>query len=358
MGGWQISVIRRDKAASQKVSFAGALLDLEQVPMSAKKKIDPEKEGTLTKKINSIDFKVLDAFVAVQEAGGFRLAADKLNITQPMVTARIDQLEELLGIHLFERDGHDRRLSTLTPKGREGLVYAKRLIHLRSEMREAFRDPSAVRGIIRLGVSESVAHTRLPTLIKRVAETYPNLRPEIEVDISPKLLDGLVTRDLHLALLLKPIDNENVRWRQLCEFKVGFIASEEIKFSRKSIALEDIVKHRIITFARHTQPYLELRKMLDRAELDATIWASASLETVVRLALDGNGVAVIPPDIIAKRVDARKKLRELNTKIKLPNLDYAVGWPATLNDVDDSTVRKVVDIAIEVAKEWSRVKID
>ena len=324
--------------------------------MSAKKTPSSETESTWQKKINSIDFKVLGAFLAVQEASGFRKAAANLKITQPMATARIDQLEELLGVRLFERDEHDRRLATLTPKGRECLVYAKRLIHLRDEMREAFRDPSTVRGIVRLGVSESIVHTWLPTLIRRVAETYPNLRPEIEVDISPKLLDGLVTRALHLALLLKPINDENVRWRQLCEFKVGFISSEEIKFPRKSIALEDIVKHRIITFARHTQPYLELRQMLDSAELDATIWASASLETVVRLALDGNGVAVIPPDIIAKRVDARRKLRELNTEIKLPTLDYAVGWPAAMDDADDSAVRKVVDIAIEVAKEWPKVK--
>ena len=324
--------------------------------MSAKKKIDSEKENTLKKKINSIDFKVIDAFVEVQQKGRFHLAAKKLNITQPMVTARIDQLEELVGVRLFERDEHGRRLSTLTPKGREGLVYAKRLLHLRDEMKEAFRDPSTVRGIIRLGVSESIVHTWLPTLIKRVAETYPKLRPEIEVDTSPKLLDGLVKRDLHLALLLKPINDENVRWRHLCEFKVGFIASEEIKFPRKPIALEDIVKHRVITFARYTQPYLELRKMLDSIEPDATIWASASLETVVRLALDGSGVAVIPPDIIAKRADARKKLHLLHTKIELPNLDYAVGWPIALDDMDDITVRKVADIAIEVAKAWPKLK--
>jgi DNA-binding transcriptional LysR family regulator len=324
--------------------------------MSAKRKTASEKESTLKKKINSIDFKVLDAFVAVQEAGGFRNAASRLNIFQPMVTARVDQLEELLDARLFERDERGRRLPTLTPKGREGLAYAKRLLHLRDEMTEAFRDPSTVRGIVRLGVSESIVHTWLPTLIRRVTKTYPNLRPEIEVDISPNLLEGLVTRELHLALLLGPISDENVHSRRLCEFPVRFIASEAIEFPRKSLALEDIVKHRIITFARHTQPYLELRKMLDGAKLDATIWASASLETVVRLALDGNGVAVIPPDIIAKRVDAREKLRELNTEIKLPNLDYAVGWPTVLDDADDSTVRKVVEIAMEVAKAWPTLK--
>jgi DNA-binding transcriptional LysR family regulator len=96
--------------------------------------------------------------------------------------------------------------------------------------------------------------------------------------------------------------------------------------------------------------------MLDSTRLDATIWASASLETVVRLALDGNGVAAIPPDIIAKRVDARKKLRELNTEIKLSNLVYAAGWPTALDDTDNCTVRKVVDIAIEVAKAWPKLR--
>jgi DNA-binding transcriptional LysR family regulator len=322
--------------------------------MSAKKKIDSVEESTPRKKINSIDFKVLEAFVAVEGEGGFHRAAEKLKITQPMVSTRIDQLEELLDIHLFERDEHDRRLPALTPKGREGLVYAKRLVSLREEMKEAFRDPLTVHGIIRLGVSESIVHTWLPTLIKRVAEIYPNLRPEIEVDISPKLLDGLVMRDLHLALLLDPINDPNVRSRRLCEFPVAFIASKKIKFPKESIALEDIVKHRIITFAPHTQPYAALRDLVDSNELDATIWASASLETVVRLALDGSGVAVIPPDIIGNRADTRNKLRRLNTKIKLPNLVYAVSWLSAQDGIDDNTVRKVVEIAIKVAQEWPK----
>jgi DNA-binding transcriptional LysR family regulator len=83
---------------------------------------------------------------------------------------------------------------------------------------------------------------------------------------------------------------------------------------------------------------------------------SFSLEAVVRLALDGCGVAVIPPEIVAKRADTRKERRELNTEIKLPNLDYAVGWPTAPKDIDDSAVRKVIDIAIQVAKEWPKLK--
>src|SRR5215468_158668 len=107
-------------------------------------------------------------------------------------------------------------------------------------------------------------HTSLPTLLKRVAQIYPNLRPEIEVD-------GLVAGDLHLALLLEPVNDPSVRSRRLYSFPVAFIASQNIKFHDKPIVLEDILKHRIITFARHTQPFAALRAIVDRAGLDATI---------------------------------------------------------------------------------------
>jgi DNA-binding transcriptional LysR family regulator len=163
---------------------------------------------------------------------------------------------------------------------------------VRDEIIDAFRDPSTVNGIVRLGVSETIVHTWLPTLMKRVNHAYPNLEFEIEVDISPRLRDGLVTRDLNLAFLLGPIDTPNVYTRQLCSFPVAFVAHEQIAFPHKRIALEHIAERKIITFARHTLPHMALREFLARSGLRATVRASASLEAVMRTALDGLGVAV------------------------------------------------------------------
>jgi DNA-binding transcriptional LysR family regulator len=316
--------------------------------MSAKKKID--------KKINFLDFKILETFVAVADSPSFHEAAKKLKTAQPTVTMRIGQLEEFLKTHLFERDKNNHRLPVLSPQGRGLLVHATRLIRMRDETTDVFRDPSSVRGIMRLGVSESIVHTWLPTMLNRVRDAYPNLEIEIDVDISPNLHNRVVARELNLALLLPPFEDPNVRSRPLRSFPVTFFASEEIKFPHESVTLEDIAKHRIITFARHTEPYAALRALL--SGLHPTIWASASLETVVRLALDGFGIAVIPPDILAKRADARKKLRLLNTEIKLPDLNYFVTWPMAHDDTDDvdNAVRKVVEIAIEVAQGWPKVK--
>src|SRR5258708_24807497 len=319
--------------------------------MGTKKKIDSADSNSAEpeKKILSPDFKVLETFAQVANLRSFRGAAKALKTTQPLVSTRIKQLEEYLGIRLLERD---RRQVALTPKGQEFLVHAERLIGVRDEMIDTCRDPSSVSGIVRVGVSESIVHTWLTTLMKRVNNAYPNLEFEIEVDISPKLRDGLVTRDLGLAFLLGPIDAPNVYSRPLCSFPVAFLAHEEIQFPHKSIALAHIAERKIITFARHTKPHMALRELLARNGLHATIWASASRQPVVHMPSAGLGIAVIPPAIIEKRVDAREKLRRLNTKIKLPSLDYVVSWPSAPDDPDDTAVRKVVAIAIKVAREW------
>ena len=67
------------------------------------------------------------------------------------------------------------------------MVYAEKLIGLRSEMLAVIGDRSAMRGVLRLGVAETIVHTWLSQLIKSVNHVYPNLSLEIEVDITSNL---------------------------------------------------------------------------------------------------------------------------------------------------------------------------
>jgi DNA-binding transcriptional LysR family regulator len=296
-----------------------------------------------------IDFKSLETFMWVATLRSFRGAAERLNTTQPAVSMRIAQLEEFLGIRLIERD---RRRVSPTQKGLELLVYAERLLRLRAEMIDAVGDSSTMRGLVRLGVSESIVHTWLPALIERVNAAYPNLELEIEVDISPNLRDRLLAKELNLGLLIGPISDPGLQSRPLCSFPVGFVCSDKVKFGKTSgkggaIELEDIVKHPIITFSRNTQPYANVRELFERKGLRPTIHASASLATIVRMALDGIGIAVIPSSIIDNMAFAGR-LRVLKTRPELPKLNFVVSWPAT---PDSFAAQKVAEIAGKVARE-------
>jgi len=291
-----------------------------------------------------LDFKSIETFLWVANLRSFRGAADKLNTTQPAVSMRISQLEEQLGVRLLERD---RRAVAPTPNGQELLGYGERMMRLRAEMIEAVGDRSTMRGIVRLGCSETIVHTWLPLLIERVNAAYPNLELEIEVDISPNLRERLVARDLDLALLLGPVGDPNIMSRTLCSFPLAFVAGQKLKLPGKSLGLAEIAKFPVVTFSRNTQPYIVLREMFARAGLAVTIHASASLATVVRMALDGIGIAVIPPAIL-DNVAAPGKLRAVKTNARLPSLNFVVSWPSS---PDSFAAQKVAGIAVEVAKE-------
>src|ERR1700710_2895199 len=109
------------------------------------------------------DFKAIETFMWVVTLGSFRGAAHKLNPPQPAISQRIAQLEREGGVRLLQRD---RRMVLPTPSGRQMMVYAEKLIGLRSEMLAAVGDRSTVRGVLRLGVAETIVHTWLAQLVK------------------------------------------------------------------------------------------------------------------------------------------------------------------------------------------------
>jgi len=107
------------------------------------------------------DFKAIETFMWVATLGSFRGAAQRLNTTQPAISQRIAQLEREVGVKLLQRD---RRMVLPTPSGRQMMVYAEKLIGLRSEMLAAVGDRSAMHGVLRLGVAETIVHTWLSQL--------------------------------------------------------------------------------------------------------------------------------------------------------------------------------------------------
>jgi len=165
------------------------------------------------------DFKSLETFLWVVTLGSFRAAGEKLNTTQPAISQRIVQLERELGVKLLNRD---HRVASPTPSGRQLMAYAEKLIGLRSEMMAEVSDRSAMRGVLRLGVAETIVHTWLSRLIKSVNIAYPNLSLEIEVDITPNLSARLLAQEVELAFMLGPLSASSVRNRVLCDYPVAF----------------------------------------------------------------------------------------------------------------------------------------
>tara|TARA_E500000081_G_C5993456_1_gene287867 strand:- start:73 stop:780 length:708 start_codon:yes stop_codon:yes gene_type:complete len=208
-------------------------------------------------------------------------------------------------------------------------------------------DRSAMRGILRLGVSETIVHTWLPQLIERVASTHPNLSLEVEVDITPNLRARLLAQEIDLAFCLGPLSFSNVRNRVLCDYPISFVASPMLGLGDRVLTVHDLARFAIITFARKTQPYEIVRSLFNRPDLPHTrLHASASLGTVIRMATDGLGVAVIPTAIVEREL-AEGQLRLLSTDLHVPTLTFAASWLAS---PDTFAAELVADFAAKLAQ--------
>src|SRR3954453_4430959 len=191
------------------------------------------------------DFKSIETFLWVVKLGSFRGAAQRLNTTQPAISQRIAQLERELGVKLLNRD---HRVASPTPSGRQMMIYAEKLIGRRAEMMAEGGDRSAMRGVLRLGVAETIVHTWLPRLVKSVNTAYPNLSLEIEVDITPNLSARLLAQEIELAFVVSPFAGSDVQSKVRCDYEIRFLASPALGLGSAMLSVEDLAKHPIITF--------------------------------------------------------------------------------------------------------------
>lgn len=289
------------------------------------------------------DLRNLETFVWIAHLGGFRAAADKLNATQPAVSQRIAQLELELGVRLFDREP---RGVALTAKGRELLPYAERMLQLRADMHEVAREKESMRGVVRLGVAETIVHTWLAALIERMHSVYPALTLEIEVDTTPQLRDRLVAHQLDIAFLLGPVSEPRMKNVPLSSYPMAWIADPRLELGPEPVPLATLARWPIITYPRNTRPHIQVREMMARLGLpNLRMYGNASLSTIVRMTLDRIGVSAMPPVVIEREL-AENRLRRVRAEEELPDLDFNATYPAK---PDSYLAEKVVEIARELA---------
>lgn len=291
-----------------------------------------------------VDLRTLEIFCVVAQTGGFHRAAEKLHTTQPAVSARISQLERELKVQLFERD---KRGSHITAKGRELLHYAERMIALRTELVLAVADTGALAGTVQLGVSETIVHTWLPELLKRLSRDYPAITLEISVDSSSNLATAVLDNSIDVALLLGPINAGNAQNLPLCTYPISWIVSADFPLAAHSADLCEIAAFPIITFARKTRPYFELAELFAHAhEQKVRFFPNSSLSSIVRMALDGIGIAAIPRQTVSEHL-ATGRLRVVETEHAMPTMFFTASY---LKREDMPLTTIVAELAQEVAQ--------
>lgn len=123
-----------------------------------------------------MDLKQLDSFIHIAELGSFTKAADRLGYSQSTISFQIRQLEESLGVPLFERINHT---VSLTEKGTELLEYAHQIRHLAEQMHSCARIHTEMTGHIRIAMAASLSSWLLKDKFEAFHREYPNISLKI-----------------------------------------------------------------------------------------------------------------------------------------------------------------------------------
>lgn len=267
-----------------------------------------------------ITFEQLNTFLVVAKSGGIRRASERLNLSQPAVTARIKTLEESIGVELF-----DRKAGMALTKRAERLVrYAEQFVQLTDLIRRDVADPGGIDLHLRIGVAETIVQAWLPEFITSLRHAFPRLDIEIAVDISSNLREALLNRSIDLALLMGPVSEYSVDNLSLPEFGLGWFCAADAALPDDP--REIFLSNPVVTYARSTRPYRELKALLfERYGPGVSLFPSSSLSACFRMVGANLGVAALPRALGMREV-AEGRMRAFDPGWCPPALQFTASY--------------------------------
>ncbi|TCM18786.1 LysR family transcriptional regulator [Novosphingobium sp. PhB165] len=167
----------------------------------------------------------LETLMWIDRLGTFAGAAQRLNTTQPAISARVREIEEQLGVPLFQRDG---RRMVLTARGRRLVEAAE---PLRQGLEQALLEASdfaGATGSVRIGSGEIAAASCLPGFIAAIERERPGVTMEIELDLTARLLQQLLAGTRDIVFLAGPVASPGIRTAPIGAVELVWAASPAV----------------------------------------------------------------------------------------------------------------------------------
>ena len=182
----------------------------------------------------------LEYFVAVGEAGSIALAAEKIRVSSPSISAAIGQLEDEFGLQLFVRK-HAQGLS-LTQAGRQFLDHARHVLTEADRLnRLAGALSGEVQGPLRLGCLLTFAQLIVPHLRRQFETRYPEVRVSQSERDQQQIFEGLRRGELDIALTYDLEIPADLRFVPLVELAPYAMLAEGHPLARQSeVSVEDL----------------------------------------------------------------------------------------------------------------------
>jgi LysR family hydrogen peroxide-inducible transcriptional activator len=268
------------------------------------------------------------------EQGSFGRAAEAAHVTQPTLSAGIQELERALGSPVVDRA---RSGVILTAVGEEALRRATVILNEAEEMVVAAKNAGQpLTGRFRLGVIPTIAPFLLPRALPLLRDRFPKLRLFLREDLTQRLIASLKAGQLDAALIALPYDMGGLACAHVSEDELmAAVPSSHPLASAAAATPEALEREGIILLEdghclrEHALAACGLRP--PRATPDQESFAATSLPTLVQMVGSGLGVTFLPAMAVAAGLAESAPIAVRPIDADHPSREIVVAWRAGSN---------------------------
>lgn len=247
-------------------------------------------------------FENMSAFVRVVEAGSISAAADRMDVAKSVVSRRLKELEEHLGVELFHRT---TRQMNLTDSGR---AFYQQSVRILADILEAEHATSqfhgALKGNLKVAVPLSFGLMHLGLAITAFLQTHPDI--EFDLDFNDRQVD-LLAEGFDLAIRIASLPDSSLIARRLAPIQAVMCASPAyLERMGTPQTPEQLVRHHCLVYNLISN--FESWNLYDAAgqliKTKITPYLKASNGEFLRdAAVDGLGIVLLPAFIVYREIE-------------------------------------------------------
>jgi DNA-binding transcriptional LysR family regulator len=243
-----------------------------------------------------MDLRRLEVFAKVAELGSFSRAADALFLTQPTISEHIRALEVEVGLPLLDRLG---RGATPTPAGRVLLDYARRMLKLAVEARQAIDQfQGRMSGTLMVGGSTIPGEYVLPALIGQFKAKYPEIAIGLRVGASRQVSEWVDEGRVEVGVVgARPALRTLIARELMTDELVVVVPAGHPWAGRKTVGLADVRSEPLIVREPGSGSREALERALREAETDLDAFRVAgeigSTQAIKQAVRAGVGITII-----------------------------------------------------------------
>jgi LysR family hydrogen peroxide-inducible transcriptional activator len=268
------------------------------------------------------------------EQGSFGRAAEAAHVTQPTLSAGIQELERALGASVVDRA---RSGVILTAVGEEALRRATVILNEAEELVEAAKNAGKpLTGRFRLGVIPTVAPFLLPIALPLLRDRFPLLRLYLREDLTHRLIAALKAGQLDAALIALPYDMHGLDWAHVSDDELlAAVPADHPLAAQESATPEALEREGLILLEdghclrEHALAACGLKPPKTAPEEQS--FAATSLPTLVQMVGSGLGVTFLPAMAVDAGLARAAPVAVRRIDADHPSREIVVAWRAGSN---------------------------